>query len=115
MSRTGFGACSGATGVVPCPHWRSSPESALNQGELKKNHAHGSERGERHEAKGKEFRILSVGGHWGGKPVCPGNETHRELRQPRTYSYGPASPCNYQSARTEHDHCFGRVQRKHRD
>ena len=23
--------------------------------------------------------------------------------------------CNYQSARTEHDHCFGRVQRKHRD
>src|SRR2546429_357328 len=53
--------CMGATAVVPCPHRRSSPESALNQCELKKkHHAHGSERGERHEAKGKEFCILFV-------------------------------------------------------
>ena len=30
-----FGACPGATAVVPCPQWQSSPKSVLNQASQK--------------------------------------------------------------------------------
>jgi len=49
--------------------------SALAEDQYKlheKHHTHRSERGEHHEAKGKRFCILSVGGDWGGKPVRSG-------------------------------------------
>lgn len=52
--------------MVPYPNWRSSPKSALNQGELKRHHAHASETGERHEIKDNEFRILSDSDQWDG-------------------------------------------------
>ena len=44
--------------MVPCPQWQSSPKSVLNQGESKRHHAHGSERGEHHEVKGKNFAFF---------------------------------------------------------
>jgi hypothetical protein len=52
-------------------------ELAEDQYELKQEATHLTEvkRGEHHEAKSKVFCILSVGGHWGGRPVRSGRGT----------------------------------------